>query len=449
MWLMPIAALVEAVIAVNVMLSIGFIPPLVVFLAVLVTMAVLGFARPGRRVYLIGGIVLLLFVALNLPFAVEGLIDPIGSSHAWTDIIAIVVGIIGGIAGIAAFVGPRRRRPGVRALGAPLGEVLAILVAGLLVGTSYVSVRGYSELEGTPGLGVANGVVDGTRPGSRRARCDRDDVQPEEPRTAGRAGHRLRGQRGQRPAHVRHRAERPGPLLPCARPIHDGRRAGPRRGGLIHLLVCHSRPSAEHGRDAGGDRVMAPRPDITAGLRLGSRAAYASGVVAAIGLVMFVAMFVSFAVGALSPGLVFGRFNDVLVMITYLLAIPTVIAVGAVLRPTAPVASRVATVIGLSSILAVVILQAMLVVGALTFAEQVGPVSFALLAFAAWLVIVGHLGSASGALPHGVRMGLLAATYIGYPFWAFWSGRHLLRLAGEPVPVPVVVPEPSLATTDA
>ena len=125
------------------------------------------------------------------------------------------------------------------------------------------------------------------------------------------------------------------------------------------------------------------------------------------------------------------------------------IAVGALLRPTAPVASRLATVIGRSSILAVVILQAMLVVGALTFAEQVGPVSFALLAFAAWLVIVGHLGSASGALPHGVRMGLLAATYIGYPFWAFWLGRHLLRLAGEPVPVAVVVPEPPLATTDA
>ncbi|PZR65226.1 MAG: hypothetical protein DLM71_00190 [Chloroflexi bacterium] len=32
-----------------------------------------------------------------------------------------------------------------------------------------------------------------------------------------------------------------------------------------------------------------------------------------------------------------------------------------------------------------------------------------------------------GALPHGVRMGLLAATYIGYPIWAFWLGRHLLR----------------------
>jgi plastocyanin len=159
MWLMPIAALVEALVTVNVMLSIGFIPPLVVFLVVLMAIAVLGFARPGSKVFLIGGIVLLLFVGLNLPFAIEGLIDPIGTSHAWTDIIAIVVGITGGIAGIAAFVELRRRQPGVRALSAPLGEILAILVVGLLVGTSYVSVRGYSALEGTPGLGVANGVV--------------------------------------------------------------------------------------------------------------------------------------------------------------------------------------------------------------------------------------------------------------------------------------------------
>ena len=49
MWLMPIAALVEALMTVNVMLSIGFIPPLVVFLVVLVAIAVLGFARPGSQ----------------------------------------------------------------------------------------------------------------------------------------------------------------------------------------------------------------------------------------------------------------------------------------------------------------------------------------------------------------------------------------------------------------
>ncbi len=159
MWLMPIAAVVEALITINVMLSIGFVPPLVVFLVILGAIAVLGFVRPGPRVFLIGGIVLAVFIAMNLPFAIDGLIHPIGTSHAWTDIIAIVVGVIGAIAGFAAFVELRRRQPAVRALRAPLGEAAAILVVGVLVGTSYVSISGFGTLEGTPGLGVANGVI--------------------------------------------------------------------------------------------------------------------------------------------------------------------------------------------------------------------------------------------------------------------------------------------------
>jgi len=159
MWLMPIAAVVEALITINVMLSIGFVPPLVVFLVILGAIAVLGFVRPGPRVFLIGGIVLAVFIAMNLPFAIDGLIHPIGTSHAWTDIIAIVVGVIGAIAGFAAFVELRRRQPAVRALRAPLGEAAAILVVGVLVGTSYVSINGFGTLEGAPGLGVANGVV--------------------------------------------------------------------------------------------------------------------------------------------------------------------------------------------------------------------------------------------------------------------------------------------------
>lgn len=159
MWLMPIAALVEALITILVMSSIGFIPPLVMFLVILGAIAVVGFVRPGPRVFLIGGIVLAVFIAMNLPFAIDGLIHPIGTSHAWTDIIAIVVGVAGAIAGFAAFVELRRDKPALRAFRAPIGEALAILVVGVLVGTSYVSVSGFSTLEGTPGLGVANGVI--------------------------------------------------------------------------------------------------------------------------------------------------------------------------------------------------------------------------------------------------------------------------------------------------
>jgi plastocyanin len=158
MWLMPAAALVEAVITILVMSSIGFIPPLVMFLVILIVIAGLGFARPRPRVFLAGGVVLLVFVGLNLPFAIDGLVHPIGSSHAWTDIIAVVVGIAGAIAGFAAFVELRRGRPLVRALRAPSGEALAILVVGALIGTTYVSASGYRALEASPGLGIVNGV---------------------------------------------------------------------------------------------------------------------------------------------------------------------------------------------------------------------------------------------------------------------------------------------------
>ena len=159
MWLMPIAAFIEALITILVMSSIGFIPPLMIFLVLLTGMGVLALARPRPRVFLIGAILLLAFVGLNLPFAIEGLIHPIGSSHAWTDIIAIVVGIAGSISGFAGFMELRRDRPVVTPGRSPIGEALAILVVGALIGTTYVSVSGFGALEGSGSLGVANGVT--------------------------------------------------------------------------------------------------------------------------------------------------------------------------------------------------------------------------------------------------------------------------------------------------
>ena len=159
MWLMPIAAFIEALITILVMSSIGFIPPLMIFLVLLTGIGVLALARPRPRVFLIGAIFLLAFVGLNLPFATEGLVHPIGSSHAWTDIIAIVVGIAGSISGFAAFMELRRARPLVGPGRSPIGEALAILVVGALIGTTYVSVSGFGALAGSGGLGVTNGVT--------------------------------------------------------------------------------------------------------------------------------------------------------------------------------------------------------------------------------------------------------------------------------------------------
>ena len=159
MWLMPFAAAIEVMVLVAVMGSIGFEPPLVVFAVVLAAVAALGLARPGRRVFLTGGILLLAFVAMNLPFIADALVNPVSTSHAWTDIIALVAGVAGAIAGFAAYLELRRDDPVVQALRAPIGEALVILALGMLIGTTYVSVRGFDALQGSAGLGVVNGVL--------------------------------------------------------------------------------------------------------------------------------------------------------------------------------------------------------------------------------------------------------------------------------------------------
>ena len=157
MWLMPIAAIVEALLTIDAMISVGFLAPFVVITVVLVGVAVLGFVRPRSRVFMTGGILLLAYTVMIFPYA-DGLIHPVGSSHAWTDIIGIVVGLAGTISGFAAFVELRRGQPLVHPLSSPIGEAMAILVVGALLGTSYVSRSGFATLESSPGLGVVNGV---------------------------------------------------------------------------------------------------------------------------------------------------------------------------------------------------------------------------------------------------------------------------------------------------
>lgn len=154
-------------------------------------------------------------------------------------------------------------------------------------------------------------------------------------------------------------------------------------------------------------------------------AAIVSGAAAAIGIVFLVAMFASFAAGATASGQAYGRINDMLVLVSYLLAAPSVVAVHALLRLRAPWLSGVLAIVGLGAIGAIVVLQYLLISEALTFEEQVGPVSIAIFVLGAWFVTTGYLGSSNGVLPRGLRMGLVAATYVGYPIWAVWVGRRL------------------------
>jgi hypothetical protein len=177
---------------------------------------------------------------------------------------------------------------------------------------------------------------------------------------------------------------------------------------------------------------MTARIESAGALRLGGLAALANAVVAPIGLVFLVAMYAAFGAGARSEGLAFGWVNDVLAIVSGVLMLPVALAVHRLLGPSAPAASRLAFVIGVGANLAIVVLQSLLVRGTLTFEQEIGPVLIAFLFLVIWFVLTGFLGSSTGLLPNGLRMSFLAATYVGYPIWAFWLGRHLLRAADGP-----------------
>jgi hypothetical protein len=177
------------------------------------------------------------------------------------------------------------------------------------------------------------------------------------------------------------------------------------------------------------DPAVAPGAALRfAGLSLGL-----SAVVSAIGMAFLVAMFASFAAGAQSDGQRFGRINDVLIGVTYVLILPAIVAVHLLVRDRWPVRSLIVAAIGVVLVVVIVILQGALVTDVLTFEEQIGPVSIVFVALAGWFVAAGWLVTARGIARHGVVMGLLAATYVAYPVWAIWLARALGERAGRRV----------------
>jgi hypothetical protein len=71
------------------------------------------------------------------------------------------------------------------------------------------------------------------------------------------------------------------------------------------------------------------------------------------------------------------------------------------------------------------VLQLLLVTGALSFEEEVGPVLLAYVGLGTWLIVSGRAAERLGVVPGGTRLGVLAAAYVGYPVWAFRIARTL------------------------
>ena len=146
--------------------------------------------------------------------------------------------------------------------------------------------------------------------------------------------------------------------------------------------------------------------------------------VGVISLLLFYALF--FATPLKDLGQFFGSLNDSCIAIQYSLAIPLAISLRRVLHHYAPGLVSVATFVGIASMLVVVTLQMALILGILTFAQQVLWVSLALIGGVGfWLVATGLVARSADRFPNSLRMSIVAALYLGYPFWAFWIGRHL------------------------
>lgn len=164
-------------------------------------------------------------------------------------------------------------------------------------------------------------------------------------------------------------------------------------------------------------------------MRAAGGIALISGIIAAIGVVLLITMFVLFATSQRALGETIGLLNDICVALQYILTIPIAVALYRILLPYNPTLIRIATVVGIVMMVLVAVLQLLLVFEVLSFQQQAIPASLAMIVgIGSWLVITGLVARSTGILPNSVLMSAIAVPYFGYPVWAFWIGLHLLGL---------------------
>jgi hypothetical protein len=169
-------------------------------------------------------------------------------------------------------------------------------------------------------------------------------------------------------------------------------------------------------------------------LHAGAWCAYASGAVAAPGVLALIGMYaVLFAYGEQHPAFSpLGIASDIAVLLQYSLALPIPVALHQLLGDRAPRLSLAVMLLAIAAMTAIVVLQVLLLAGVLPFEQQIGPISSMFVILVIWFVATGYLGRSTARLPgRGLLMSLLGASYFGYPVWAFWLGHHLRRLSAR------------------
>jgi hypothetical protein len=161
-------------------------------------------------------------------------------------------------------------------------------------------------------------------------------------------------------------------------------------------------------------------------VRVACRALQVAAIVSAAGIVFLVGMFAAFAVKSSSTAMVLGTVNDALVVIQYVLLLPAVLAFRRVAADGgSPRVGGIIAALGVIGIAGVAILQGLLVAGRLTFEEEIGPVGIAYVPLVAWFIGTGWQAARAGVDRRGVAFGVVGASYLGFPIWAWRRARRL------------------------
>jgi hypothetical protein len=136
--------------------------------------------------------------------------------------------------------------------------------------------------------------------------------------------------------------------------------------------------------------------------------AWVSGVVGFLAGAFLLGFFALDSSGVRLAGLSLGQLNDILGAVQFAALAPVVWALGRRLPATRTV--RVATVLAVAAAVIFVILSVLLIIGTLTFTQQIGPLMVTILAIYGWLLAVNLVAHRTRTLPRAVtRTGVLFA----------------------------------------
>jgi hypothetical protein len=130
---------------------------------------------------------------------------------------------------------------------------------------------------------------------------------------------------------------------------------------------------------------------------------------------------------------VFGPINDAFSVFQFLFLIPVALALHQILGRHAPVLSLGTAMGGIAAMLAVAVLQALLVIGRVSFEQTLKTILALTAVVGVWWLATSTVSLVHGALPAGLAwVGIVAgvASLVGMVGFWFWGYQHPLAVVG-------------------